>query len=162
MSSLYEINKAILEFRYDFDPESGEWLNEDEFNELGMARNEKIENTLLYAKNLRAEAKAIKDEEDALKERRKAKERLADRLEDNVAFSLDGENFETPRVKASFRNTESVEIVDEEAVPKEFRNFEVVSKPIKKEIKQYLVRAEAEGIEVPWAKIVRRKSMSVK
>lgn len=161
MSSLYEINKAILEFRYEFD-EDGIWINEDEFEQLGMERNEKIENTLLYAKNLRAEAKAIRDEEEALKERRKAKERLADRLEDNVAFSLDGENFETPRVKASFRNTESVEIDDEEAVPKEFKNFTVIGRPVKSEIKKYLARAEADGIEVPWARIVRRKSMSVK
>lgn len=160
--SLYEIKKQILEFDYQFDEQTGEWLNEDELDALHMERDEKIENILLYAKNLRAEAEAIKAEEKALAERRKAKENKANRLEDYAALGLDGQNFETSRVRASFRNTESVEIPDEELVPKEFKNFTVVGKPVKAEIKKYLLKAEAKGEEVPWARIVRRKSMSVK
>lgn len=161
MASLYEINEQIAKFEMEFD-EDGVWINEDAFDELQMAKEEKIENTLLWAKNLRAEAEAIKAEEKNLAERRKAKTNKADRLEDYVANNLDGEKFETPRVKVQWRNTEAVEIDDEQLVPKEFKNFEVVGKPVKAEIKKFLLKAEAKGEEIPWARIVRRKSMSVK
>ena len=160
--SLYEINEKILNFRYEFDEDTGELLNETELDELNMAREEKIENLCLYAKSLRAEASAIKDEEKNLKERREAKENKADRIEDYIARNLNGAKFETPRVKISWRKSESVEILNEDAVPERFLDIQVVRKPQKAEIRKRLKEAEAKGEEIPWARLNVNNNMSLK
>lgn len=160
--SLYEINEKILNFRYEFDEETGELLNEAELDELNMAREEKIENLCLYAKSLRAEASAIKDEEKNLKERREAKEHKADSIEDYIARNLNGRKFETPKVKVSWRKSESVEILNEDAIPESFLDIQVVRKPMKAEIKKRLKEAEAKGEEIPWAKINTKQNMNLK
>ena len=160
--SLYEINEKILNFRYEIDEETGEILNIDELDELNMAFDEKIENLCLYAKSLRAEVSAIKDEEKNLKERREAKERKADNIEDYISRNLQGKKFETARVKVSWRKSESVEILNEDAVPERLLDIQVVRKPMKSEIKKELKRAEAEGREVPWARLNVNNNMSLK
>ena len=160
--SLYEINEKILNFRYEIDEETGEILNIDELDKLNMAFDEKIENLCLYAKSLRAEASAIKDEEKNLKERREAKERKADNIEDYISRNLQGKKFETARVKVSWRKSESVEILNEDAVPERLLDIQVVRKPMKSEIKKELKRAEAEGREVPWARLNVNNNMSLK
>ena len=160
--SLYEINEKILNFRYEIDEETGEILNIDELDELNMAFDEKIENLCLYAKSLRAEVSAIKDEEKNLKERREAKERKADNIEDYISRNLQGKKFETARVKVSWRKSESVEILNEDAVPERLLDIQVVRKPMRSEIKKELKRAEAEGREVPWARLNVNNNMSLK
>ena len=160
--SLYEINEKILNFRYEVDEETGEILNIDELDKLNMAFDEKIENLCLYAKSLRAEASAIKDEEKNLKERREAKERKADNIEDYISRNLQGKKFETARVKVSWRKSESVEILNEDAVPDSFLDIQVVRKPMKAEIKKRLKEAEAKGEEIPWAKLNVSNNMSLK
>ena len=160
--SLYEINEKILNFRYEIDEETGEILNIDELDKLNMAFDEKIENLCLYAKSLRAEASAIKDEEKNLKERREAKERKADNIEDYISRNLQGKKFETARVKVSWRKSESVEILNEDAVPDSFLDIQVVRKPMKAEIKKRLKEAEAKGEEIPWAKLNVSNNMSLK
>ena len=160
--TLYEINAKLMAYEMEIDPETGEWLNEDELDALHMERDEKIENICLWTKNLRAEASAIKTEEKNLAERRKAKENKADRLEAYVALNLDGKKFETPRVKVSFRKSEAVEILDESKVPSEYLDISVVSKPIKAEIKKYLKGIEGSDETCDWARLDKRNSMSIK
>lgn len=160
--SLYEINEKILQYEMQFDENTGEWLNEAELDELQMAREDKIENLCLYAKSLRAEASAIKDEEKNLADRRKAKENKADRIEDYVARNLNGQKFETPRVKVLWRKSESVEILHEDAIPERFLDIRVVRSPMKPEIKKELKKAEAKGEEIPWARLNVKQNMNLK
>ena len=157
MANLYELVQAIATYEMQFD-EDGVWLNEQELEELNLARDEKVENILLWVKNLKAEAKAIREEEKALADRRRAMENKVDHLMDYVALGLDGEKFETPRVKVQWRNTEAVEILDEANVPEEF--LKVEKKPKKDDIKKFLKAHEGEDIK--WAEIKYRKSMSIK
>ena len=117
MASLYEINNAIAMYEMEFDPDTGEWINESELDALQMDRNEKIESLLLWAKNLNAEGMAIKSEADVLKDRYKRIENKVRRIEDYVASSLAGEKFSTPRVEVSWRKTEKVIIPDDFKVP---------------------------------------------
>lgn len=161
MSSLYEINLKLATYEMEFD-ENGEWINEDELEAIHMEFDEKIENICLWVKNLRAEASAIKLEEKNLADRRKAKENKADRLEEYVAANLDGKKFETPRVKVSFRKSESVEIIDENAVPDNFVECKTERKPRKNDIKKFLKEAIANHVEVAWAKLNVKNSMSIK
>lgn len=160
--SLYEINELIRNYEMEFDPETGEWLNEQELDDLKLSFKDKIESILLWAKSLRAEAKAIKEEEDNLKARRKSKENMADRLEDYVALNLGGDKFETPKVKVGWRKSTSVEILNADAVPERFVKNEVVKTPIKDSIKKYLKGLEDEGKTVPWARLVNKLNMNIK
>ena len=86
--TLYEIDQKIQSL---VDPETGELLDYEAFSQLQMDREQKIENMALWVKDLAAGAKAIKEEEDNLKERRKAMENKVERLKTYLSIALDGE-----------------------------------------------------------------------
>lgn len=109
--TLYEIDQKIQSL---VDPETGELLDYDAFAQLQMDREQKIENMALWVKDLSAEAKAIKEEEDNLKDRRKAMENKAERLKTYLSIALGGEKFQTPRCSVTFRKTTSVQIDDQD------------------------------------------------
>ena len=107
---LYEIDNAIMEC---IDMETGEVIDIDKLNELQMEREAKIENVVLWIKDLKAEAEAIKSEKLALADRQKAAENKVESLKKWLAYALNREKFDTARCSVSFRNTESVEVTDE-------------------------------------------------
>lgn len=110
---LYEINQRIIDL---VDSETGELLDFDAFQQLEMDRKEKIENMVLWYKDLVAQAKAIKEEADKLTERRKAAERRADSLLAYISLVLNGENFSTPRCTVSYRSSSAVNLIDEDGL----------------------------------------------
>lgn len=112
MSTLYDIDTRLEAC---VDPETGEILDFEAFENLQMERSEKLENTALWYKNLQADIKALKEEEDKLSERRHAAERKAENLKSYLDYALGGEKFTTPRVQLSFRKSEKVVVSDEEA-----------------------------------------------
>lgn len=162
MSSLYEINARLASYEMEFDAETGEWLNEDELTALNMEHDEKRENIALYIKNIEAEANAVKAEKDNFDDRYKKLMRKADRLRDYLAQDLGGEPFKTSRVDIKFRKSESVEILNEDAVPDRFLDISVVRKPQKAEIKKYLKGIEGSDEEVPWARINTKYNLQLK
>lgn len=107
--SIYDIDAAIVQL---VDMETGEVSDEEAFDALQMARDEKIENIGLYIKDLTAEAKAIKDEEAALAARRKTAENKIERLKNLLDYALRGAKFTTPRLKVSYRKSQTVEVSD--------------------------------------------------
>ena len=107
--SIYDIDAAIVQL---VDMETGEVSDEEAFDALQMARDEKIENIGLYIKDLTAEAKAIKDEETALAARRKTAENKVERLKNLLDYALRGQKFSTPRLKVSYRKSQTVEVSD--------------------------------------------------
>lgn len=118
---LYEINNEIAEIFASAD-EDGE-LSEEAFaalSALNMARETKIENIGLWIKDLEAEAKALKDEKQALNERQKAKENKAKSLREYLIAELNGEKFETARLAISWRKSSSVVIDDPLKIPADF------------------------------------------
>ena len=156
--TLFEIDKAILEFHFEIDEETGEILNADALDELQMARNDKIENVGLWIKNLNAEAAAVKAEKDAMADRQKRLEKKAESLKNYLAYALNGQKFSTPKVAMTFRKSESVNITDENAVPEEYLNITIVSKPDKKSIKDAL----KEGKEISGAELVTKNNIQIK
>ena len=107
--TLYEIDQAILAC---IDQETGE-VDEEKLAELQMAKDQKIENILLWKKDLDAEAAAIAQEIKNLSERKKAAENKAESLKTYGKFVLAGEKFKTPKVSVSYRKVSAVEIADE-------------------------------------------------
>ncbi len=108
MASIYEINAQIQEC---LNPETGEF-DEERFNGLIELKETKIEQLICFYKNVVAMAKAMKEEEKSLKERREAEERKAENLKNYIQYALDGEKFKTSKVSVSYRKTQSVEVAD--------------------------------------------------
>ena len=155
--NLYEINQKILDaVEFGCDPETGEIIDDTALEKLQMDREEKIENTLLYAKNLAAEAVAIKTEEAALSKRRQTAEKKAEWLKRYVQAVLNGEKFKTPRVAVGYRKTQAVVIDDIDSLPDDF--LRIKKEADKTKIKELLKGGEA----LPGAHLEEHQSMSIK
>lgn len=116
--SLYTINQEILNCT---DLETGEILDEQAFEALQMERNEKLENIALWVKNLLSESEALKAEEKAFAERRKAAENKAESLKRYLDSALKGQKFNTTKVAISYRKSTSVDVLDVEKLPEAYR-----------------------------------------
>lgn len=147
------------------DLETGEVISvADALEKLEMERETKIENAALMAKNLNAQAAAIKAEEEKLAKRREAIEEKADGVKRYLIAALtreDGtsEKFTTARAAVSIKtNAPRTVITDEKAIPEEFFIQKVERRVDKVQLKEVLQR----GIEVPGAALERGKSVMIK
>lgn len=160
--TIYEIDKQI-EALLDgmVDPETGEVNEEvlDQLEALHMAREEKAENAALAYKNIMAECKAIKAEEDALAKRRKAGENKAERLKAYLDYVLGGENFKTSRVAVTHKKSQAVELGETfmRTATSEFLRFKDPEPN-----KTAIMAALKAGIVVPGAQLVERTSTTIK
>lgn len=157
--SIYDIDDAILSI---VDMETGEIEDEKRYDELQMERSKKIENTGCLYKNLVAEAKAMKEEETNLAQRRKAVENKAERIKNLLVYALKGEKFESPKLRCSYRKAKSVQ-VDESFVEwaQEHADDLLTYKeptPNRTAIKAAL----ADGREIEHAEIITNESLQVK
>ena len=156
---LYEIDNAILEC---IDMETGEVIDAEKLDALNMERDAKIENVVLWIKDLKAEAEAIKAEKLALAERQKVAENKVESLKKWVAYALGGQKFSTAKCAVSFRNTESVEVTEEglEALMKEHDELLTYKapEPNKKAIKD----AIKDGLNVAGVQLVQNVSTIIK
>jgi hypothetical protein len=153
---LYEIMQE-LELALTPD-ENGEITQEqlDAFEQLELAKNEKIENIACWIKNLRADADAIWAEVKVLVERRKVKENQANYLQSLLSNFLKGEQFESARCRIGYRKSEQIEITNEKLLPKEFW-------VVKKDVSKTLIRdAILAGQKVKGASLVEKQNIQIK
>lgn len=157
--NIYEIDNAMFSL---IDEETGEIKDYEAFEELQMQREEKIENTALWYKNLIAESKAIREEEKALAERRKSLEHRAESLKNFVNQTLQGNKFATSKVAISYRKSTAVEVDDEFIDYAMKNNSDLLTykqpEPNKAVIKEMLQG----GFDIPHAELVERNNMSIK
>lgn len=156
--TLFDIDKAIYDFEFEIDEETGELLNADELDALKMAREQKVENIALYYKNLVAEAEMVKAEKNNMADRQKRLENKAESLKNYLAYALQGEKFSTPKVAVSYRKSKSVEIDDGAELPKAYIKVEEVRKPDKKMLKEALEGGE----KIDGVRLVEKQNLSVK
>lgn len=104
--TIFEIDEQILALV----DEEGEVLDFVALDALMMERERKVENIVLWLKNLSAEVDALKHEEETLAKRRKTKENLIARLKAYLSVILGGQKFETTRCAVSWRKSVSTEI----------------------------------------------------
>lgn len=168
--NIWEIDKRmseIMALESDeelIDLETGEVISVFEaLEKLEMQREAKIENAALMVRNLTAEAKAIKEEEERLYKRRKAAENKAESIKAYLINALtreDGtsETFTSTRAAVRVRtNPAKVVIFDEESIPEAFFR-EIIRKEIDKaQVKEVLSR----GIAVPGASLERGRSVVI-
>jgi len=126
---LYEIDEQILEC---VDQETGEIIDPERLNALEMERDIKIRNVGLWYKDLKAEAKALKEEEDAFKKRRQSAENRVKSIQSWLEFALGGQPFETEDKALTIKTVKNggalplkyAEDVKPEDVPERFRKVE--------------------------------------
>ena len=85
MSSLYEINQAILDT---IDPETGEVLDAEKLDALQIERTAKLEGVTLWIKNLLADVEAYEKEIATFVARKKAAENKIESLKNYLALSF--------------------------------------------------------------------------
>lgn len=168
---LYEVNEALenLFLALEPDPETGEITGDiesviEEINALQMERSRILEYLAKLVLNSRADASAIKAEEDRLKERRQKAERKAERIMEILKRECNGENTDCGVGTVRFRATEKVEVMDATTAiawlgDNGYESFirrkdpEVSKADVKKLIKS--------GVDVPGAVIVKEQSCSL-
>ena len=115
--TLYEIDQSLLDMMEAVDPETGEWAGDPEaWDRLSLERDQKLENTACYIKDLRVRIQGFREEIKTLQKRQRTLEAKEAWLLENLRRSLDGTDFETTRCRLRFKqNPESVKISDREA-----------------------------------------------
>ena len=157
--TLHEIDQNIMALI----DEDGEITNPEAFDELQITRSEKLEGIACWIKNLKADAAAIKAEEDVLAERRRIIENKIKSLSEFLSNTLAGQKFSTPRVSVSFRTSKALEIADNDTFVAWASMFNPSLLRIKRDPdKKAITDAINGGMDVPGAQIVERKSMQVK
>ena len=152
--NLFELDAALYEC---VDAETGEIIDEDKLNELSMERDEKVENIACWIKNLKAQAAAIKQEEENLYDRRKVAENKAESLSKYLTSYLNGGKFETAKVKVSFRKSETLEVSESAKIPKKWY------KPQDPTLdKAGLKKAVKEGLKIKGVEIVEKQNLQIK
>lgn len=157
--SIYDIDDSIMSL---VDMETGEIEDEKRFDELQMERTKKVENIGCYYKNLVAEAKAMREEEANLAQRRKAVENKAERIKAILVYALKGDRFESPKVRCSYRKAKSVQ-VDEGFVAwaqEHADDLLTFNEPTPN--RTAIKAALADGREIEHAEIVTSESLQVK
>ncbi len=146
--NLYELNEQmeLLDAQL-IDSETGE-INEEvmeQLEKLEMDHKQKLENIGILIKTLTFEADGLTAEKKRLDKRIKQKMAKIERLCNYVNNDLKGEAFETSKVHYHYRKSQSVDVIDEDAIPEQYMDYQTVKKPIKTDIKKALKAGE----EVP-------------
>lgn len=111
--NLFEINFEIEKLLNDaVDEETGE-INEEalkKLDEVGEARETKIDNICFYIKNLKAEREAVKKYEKDFADKGKALDRKIDRIKSYLEQGLNGEKFKSIANNIYYNHSTSVEV----------------------------------------------------
>ena len=140
----------------------------DTLDGMEIEIQEKAESVALYIKNLDYEIKAIKNEKSRLDARLKSKEKSCKNMLEYLKNCLEAaklKKIETPRAAISIRNNpESVEITDEKSFIgwAQDNNDDLLrykDPEVNKTAVKQLLKA---GEEVPFAKLIRTKTLNIK
>ena len=157
---LYEIANEYQRFL--FEVEQGNIPEEAIADTLEGIEGEltvKVDNIACLIKNTNAEVKALADEERALRERRRAKSNMVDRLKNYLVDALtdaDIKKVEGTRAVVSIRNSKSVEIDEDAELADEY--LRIKTEPNKTAIKDALQG----GVKVDGARIVTSQGAVIK
>ncbi len=163
--TLYEISNNYLQ-ALDFltDPELDlpiEAVN-DTLEGLAGELEEKAVNVAKFMRNMETAAGAIKQAEEAMAKRRKALESRVKWLKDYLKANMEAcgiGKIECPFFKLAIqKNPEAVDVLDEEAIPKQFKEKTVTWKIHKIEIKEAIQKGE----KVPGAVLVNGTRLVIK
>jgi len=127
----------------------------------GQELDEKIKGTAIIYKQLIADAKMLKEEEDNIVARRKRAERNAEFLKNRLEFALlqlGKTEFKDTKVNITFRKSTRVEITDESKLPIDY----IVEKVTRTPSKTLIMDALKAGTNVEGAMLVEAQNIQIK
>ena len=152
---LYEIDEALVQC---FDPETGEIMDLDSYENLQGERDKKIEGIACIIKNRQALIDALKAEKKRIDDRIATLENQNDNTKAFLDSVLQGHRFETEKAVCSYRKSTRVDITDISKIPDEYLNVKTEIAPMKTAIKQAL----KEDKEVPGCALIETNNLSIK
>ncbi len=159
--NLYEINQALLNAcSFNINPETGEVLEDIDFaliESLELERDAKIEQLCLWHKNLLAEHDMFKSESAKLAKQAKLAQNKAERIKQQIEYTLNGEKFQKGVVKVSYTTSTKVDVQEIEALDEVY--FLAQPPTINK---RKLTQDLKDGIEIAGAKLVKATDMHIK
>ena len=155
------LNKLIEDSENDFDSETGEFLdNSKEIKELADELKGKRDDLLDFLADKRDEYKMLEtglgDKIKHLQEKKATTKRQQDRVLDTIDFVLEGEKVKSLEHTYFYSKTQSVEIINEEDIPKDYIDF--TPKINKGEIKKAL----KDGVEIKGAVLTEKIGVRIR
>lgn len=159
---LYEIKNEYIELleSIEYDAETGEMINADRVEEIEGEFKDKAEAIACYIKDLEAEAEAIKAEQKKRMAKATAKLNKAEYLKGylkDTMLALEMNKFETDKCEVKFRKSQSVNILNEELIPMDFKKEEITYKVDKTAIKNFI----KDGGEVRGAVLETKQNIQI-
>jgi len=154
MATLYDIKQELIDCT---DSDTGEIIDVARFEELQLEASVKIENVALWHKNLLSDAEAFKAEKEVLAHREKVARNKADSLKRYLNDALAGKEFDTPRVKISYRKSTMLEYDGKSEIPEEY--LKVAEPTIDKTA---ITKALKDGAELPGFTLTVNNNIQVK
>ena len=151
--NLYEINLGLQKITNEIIEADGVVSDEQLSNleNLELSLKDKCINIAYVVQNLEADAKQIDEEIKRLQQLKKVRKNTADRLKEAVKDSMisnDIEEFKTSTHTIKFRKSESVNILDENKIPSEFKVIKSEIKIDKIGLKKALKNGDVSGAEL--------------
>ena len=121
---------------------------------------DKVEDLAHYIRNLEGDIELIKAEKDRLNKRQKGAEGRIEWLKQYLAANLGYQPFKSTKspLRITFRESQSVDIVDLAQIPAEFMKRKEEFSPDKIAIKKEL----KEGVIIPGARLLTNRSIQIK
>ena len=163
METLYEMTDAYIKANeaITIDDETGEVIGWEMLEEIEDNIDDKLESIACLYKESLAMAEALKAEEKNLEARRTAYEKKAEWLKNYMSESMllvGKTKLERPRANLRFIKSESVRILDNDAIPVIYTSRKVTYSPNKVAIK----KAIKSGIKVDGAVLDVKENLQVK
>ena len=159
MAKLYEIINEIENFDFDIDEDTGEILNASDLEQLQLDRDTKIENILLWIKNLKSDAEAYKNEKMAFADRQRRAEAKVESLKKYISYCLDGEKFNTDKVQATWRRSEAVELKEGASIIDVPTDYTLVDIKLNKKMIKNALKA---GDEITGVELISKNNLIIK
>lgn len=165
--TLYEMSNELLDAYYliasgqAVDEETGE-VDPVVMGQIEMTEKEadkKIESIAVFIKQLKSDAEALKQEKNNLEKRQKTMTNTAERLEQYLLNNMllqKKEYFSTTKARVTIRNSEYVNITDQNKIPKEY--IRVKEEVNKVDIKNALKLGE----HIDGCELATRKNINIK
>ena len=165
--TLYEMSNELLDAYYliasgqAVDEETGE-VDPVVMEQIEMTEKEadkKIESIAVFIKQLKSDAEALKQEKNNLEKRQKTMTNTAERLEQYLLNNMllqKREYFSTTKARVTIRNSEYVNITDQNKIPKEY--IRVKEEVNKVDIKNALKLGE----HIDGCELATRKNINIK
>lgn len=157
---LFEIDKKILSC---VDQETGEVIDIDRLERLNLQRDEMISNICKWIINLKSDVQQLKEQEERFKDRRQKAQKRAESLKNFLQVYMNGRPFKTAEFSATFRKSNAVEIVNQDAFEAfADKNRGLLTFPAPLPNKTAIKAALDAGEEVPGATIKQNVNLIIK